>query len=240
MVGCPGVEPGYSLLMSFSLGHGKRLDVGDIGVPAEVLPGYDHGPIDLGGWFGADRADLPLELEIGSGKGTFLVQQATRMPEVNYLGIEWAKAFWRYAADRCRRHALANVRLVRDDAAGFVRQYVGNEVFRQVHIYFPDPWPKKRHHKRRIIQAGFLGELHRVLTPACENDASAGIVRLATDHADYFQWMQAEAAKVEDLFDRQPFVRPESAGQGELVGTNFERKYRREGRPFEGMVLLKR
>lgn len=65
-------------------------------------------------------------------------------------------------------------------------------------------------------------------------------IHLATDHADYFEWMQEHAAKVTDLFDRQPFVSPRSAGEGEMVGTNFERKYRQEGRVFQGMVLVKR
>ena len=226
--------------MSFSLGNGKTLDVGDIGILAEDLPGYDHGPVDVKAWFGPDRAHLPLELEIGSGKGTFLVQQASQTPDINYLGIEWAKAFWRYAADRCRRHAMANVRLVRDDAAAFVRQYVPDQTFHQVHIYFPDPWPKKRHNKRRIVQAPFLRELHRVLESTSPHDANAGVIRLATDHADYFEWMQIEAGKVEDIFIREPFVSPESASEGELVGTNFERKYRDQGRHFQGMILRKR
>ena len=104
---------------------------------------------------------------------------------------------------------------------------------RRVHIYFPDPWPKARHHKRRTVQAPFLRHLHRVLR-------AGGEVRLATDHDDYFQWMQDHAAQVADLFERQPFERPGSAEAGELVGTNFERKYRREGRAFYAMTLAKR
>jgi tRNA (guanine-N7-)-methyltransferase len=218
----------------------------------------------------------PIELEIGSGKGTFLVQQAQRYPGVDYLGIEWAKAFWRYAADRARRRGLENVRLLRCDAAVFVRHYVPDSVFRQVHIYFPDPWPKKRHHKRRLIQAEFLRELHRVLVPAeaagmsgvskvskvsevsgvskvsgvsgvSEVSGGSGVsggdtagVRIATDHADYFEWMREQVEQVTDLFDRLGFESPGSAGEGEWVGTNFERKYRREGRPFYGMILRKR
>ena len=65
-------------------------------------------------------------------------------------------------------------------------------------------------------------------------------MRIATDHGDYYQWMLDETAKVADLFERMPFASPESAAQGELVGTNFERKYRREGRPFYGLILRKR
>jgi len=218
--------------MSLSLGHGKPLDVGDIGIADDQLPPFDQGPLDLPAWFGPDRANRPLELEIGSGKGAFLVQQAALSPEVNYLGIEWAKAFWRYAADRCRRRGLANVRLVRTDAAAFVRQYAPDAVFRQIHIYFPDPWPKKRHHKRRIIQATVLTELHRSLKPG-------GLIRIVTDHQDYFRSMRDHAAQVADRLEPLPFASLESAGRGELVGTNFERKYRRQGRPFCGMILEK-
>jgi tRNA G46 methylase TrmB len=63
---------------------------------------------------------------------------------------------------------------------------------------------------------------------------------MATDHEDYFHWMEDHAAQVVDLYERLPFVSPASAGDGELVGTNFERKYRREGRPFNAMILRKR
>jgi tRNA (guanine-N7-)-methyltransferase len=160
------------------------------------------------------------------------VQEAERTPEVDYLGIEWARQFWAYAADRVRRHGLSNVKLLRADAAVFVRAYVPAAVFRQVHIYFPDPWPKKRHHKRRLIQAPFLRELHRVLQPQ-------GQVRIATDHSEYFAWMNEHIALVGDLFAVLPFESPTSAGAGELVGTNFERKYRREGRPFHALRLRK-
>jgi tRNA (guanine-N7-)-methyltransferase len=174
-----------------------------------------------------------MDLEIGSGKGTFLVQQSALEPDTDFLGIEWAKAYWRHAADRLRRRGCENVRILWADATVFVKFYVGDAVLRRVHIYFPDPWPKKRHHKRRSVQAPFLRELHRVLQPD-------GEVRLATDHAEYFQWMEEHAAHVADLFDRQPFEKPGSEGEGELVGSNFERKYRREGRPFHAMRLIKK
>jgi tRNA (guanine-N7-)-methyltransferase len=218
--------------MGLSLSHGKTLDPGGHGI--EALPPLGATPqasrLDPRLWFPVDRRGLPLELEIGSGKGTFLVQQAERLPEVNFLGVEYAKAFWRYAADRARRRALPNVRLLHADAAVFVAWHAPDAVFRQVHIYFPDPWPKKRHHKRRLIQDEFLRQLHRVL-------ADGGMARLVTDHDGYFAWMADHAARAAGLFERLPFDRPVSAAEGEVVGTNFERKYRREGRPFNAMTL---
>lgn len=217
--------------------HGKQWDVGRIGLDKDQLPHFEHGRLDLLAWFDPDGRAYPLELEIGSGKGTFLVQQAAACPQVNYIGIEYARAFWRYAADRCRRHDLRNVRLLHTEADFFIRNYVPDHCFRQVHIYFPDPWPKKRHHKRRLIQAPFLVELHRILRPVDAAEPACGQVRIATDHSDYFRWMEDHAAQVEHLFERLAFESPDSAGEGELVGTNFERKYRREGRPFHGMIL---
>ncbi|MEM9916054.1 MAG: tRNA (guanosine(46)-N7)-methyltransferase TrmB [Planctomycetota bacterium] len=223
-----------------------RLDVTGTGFSQDDLPELDHGPLDLPTWFKFASADSTstsasgggaegraFDLEIGSGKGTFLVQQAGLEPDVDFLGIEWSKKFWRLAADRARRHGLGNVRLLWADATVFVRNFVADKALRRVHIYFPDPWPKARHNKRRSVQAPFLRELHRVLQPA-------GEVRLATDHAEYFEWMEDHAAQVADLFERVAFERPASAGEGELVGTNFERKYIREGREFQAMILVKR
>jgi len=216
--------------------HGKKLDVGDIGLLQEELPPLDQGPLDLHAWFDTQTRSAPqapLELEIGSGKGGFLVEQARLTPNVNYIGIEWAKPYWKHTADRCRRHGLTNVKMLRCEAGAFVRNYAPDKIFRQVHIYFPDPWPKKRHHKRRLIQAPFLSELHCVLE-------SGGMIRIATDHQEYFQWMVEHLQQVPQLFERLPFESPEAAGEGELVGSNFERKYRREARPFCAMILRKR
>lgn len=218
--------------MAHGISGSREYDVQGFGFLQDDLPPLDGGFIDLKGWFGC-LAHQPLELEIGSGKGTFLVQQATATPGVNYIGLEWAKAYWRAAADRARRHDLKNVRVVRTEAAAFVRSYVAPEALRQVHIYFPDPWPKARHNKRRIVQEPFL----RTLVEKLED---GGRIRLATDHSDYFAWMEEHAAQAADVLERLPYESPESAGEGELVGSNFERKYKREGRPFHGMVLRKK
>ncbi|MEE9404237.1 MAG: tRNA (guanosine(46)-N7)-methyltransferase TrmB [Algisphaera sp.] len=214
-----------------------RLDIGHHGYSQDDLPELDHGPLNLQSYFGfpasPTSAARPLELEIGSGKGTFLVQQASLQPNTDFLGIEYAKPFWRHAADRCRRRKLENVRLLWADATVFARNYIPNMGLHRIHLYFPDPWPKKRHNKRRSFQAPFLRELHRLLEPA-------GEIHVATDHLDYFAWMEDHAAQVADLYERLAFVPPASAGEGELVGTNFERKYRVEGRTFNAMVLRKR
>jgi tRNA (guanine-N7-)-methyltransferase len=226
--------------MTGSLSRGKPMEVGGYGIGNDELPALSTGPVDLRGWFGQERPARPLELEIGSGKGTFGVAYASQRPEVNLVGLEWAKAYWRYAADRARRHGLDNVRMVRADAAMFVRQYVPDQCIRQVHVYHPDPWPKKRHHKRRLIQQTLLHQLYRVLLPASEADPEAGLVRITTDHAGYFAWIEEAATETGGWFEKLTFEPPLPTAEGELVGTNFERKYREEGRSFYGLMLRKR
>src|SRR5690606_32560453 len=113
------------------------------------------------------------------------------------LGVEYARAYWRHAADRARRRGLENVRVLHCEAGLLLRHYVAADSLRRVHVYFPDPWPKKRHHKRRLIQSPTLRLFHRALEPG-------GEVRLATDHGEYFEQMQAAAAEVSDLFERLP------------------------------------
>ena len=216
--------------MSFGLSRGRALSHDGYGLTQSDLPPFDEGRVDPREWF--DSPARPFEMEIGSGKGTFLIQQAGQHPDVNYLGIEWAGEFFRYAADRIRRHALANVRMLHADATEFIRFWCADGVASVIHLYFSDPWPKARHHKRRVVQDSTLREFHRLLTPG-------GELRLVTDHDDLWSWYEAHAARNTHLFERVPFAPPGSADAGELVGTNFERKYRREGRPFHVMTLVR-
>ncbi|MEQ9454959.1 MAG: hypothetical protein RLN76_10260 [Phycisphaeraceae bacterium] len=223
----------------------SKLDPGTFGVPAEALPSFDDPPVSPHTWFGTppdtDPASLPpIELEIGSGKGTFLVQQALAEPNTRFLGMEYARAYYRYTADRLRRRNITNARMLHAEAAAFLRFAMPNHVFRQVHLYFPDPWPKKRHHKRRFFQLSNLEQVHRVLIDPHPEDPDSGQLRVATDHADYYAWMQEHAALAAHLFERLPYQPPASASESEVVGSNFERKYIAEGRAFHGMILRKR
>ncbi len=177
------------------------------------------GPVDLGAVFGNAR---PVEVEIGVGKGTFLLARAAARPEVNFLGIEYAGAYCRYAADRCRRAALTNVRMLHADAAGFFRACLPDASLQRVHIYFPDPWPKRRHHRRRLIQPAFLNDVRRVLR-------AGGQLLIVTDHMGYFRQIRAVLERAAG-FARVAF--PKMSSGGEFVGTNFERKYIAQGRPF--------
>jgi tRNA (guanine-N7-)-methyltransferase len=207
------------------------LDIAGFGLTRADLPPLDAGRFDPRALF--EHPSRPLEIEIGSGKGTFLVQQATLQPETNFLGFEWANEYFRFAADRMRRRNLANVRIVHDDATEFLRHRCTDEVAAVIHLYFSDPWPKTRHHKRRVVQDATLAEFHRVLQ-------SGGELRLVTDHDELWAWYLERVARNGHLFERREFQSPASASEGEIVGSNFERKYRREGRPFHAMTLVKR
>jgi len=219
--------------MSFGLGHGRELDVTGVGIEGAKLPPFDPAQpqsmrIDPRAWF--DQPNRPFDVEIGSGKGTFLLQQGELEPGTNFLGIEWTGEFFRYAADRVRRQQLQNVRLLWADATEFVRFRMPDDCVRVIHLDFSDPWPKSRHLKRRVVQDASLREFHRVLV-------SGGELRLVTDHDDLWVWYEEHAKRNAGLFERVGFERPLSAADGEFVGTNFERKYRREGRPFHAMTL---
>jgi tRNA (guanine-N7-)-methyltransferase len=182
----------------------------------------------------------PLEIELGSGKGTFLCQQAPMELNKLFLGIEWSAPFYRYAADRARRAQMFNVQMLRVDGPVFIHHFVADRSVRQFHWYFPDPWPKARHNRRRTFQEGFLRDLHRVLIDPVAQQPDTGRIRVVTDHLDYWEWMQVEADKVADIFEREDYVPPISAGPGEFVGSNFERKYIVEGRRIQGMILRKK
>jgi tRNA (guanine-N7-)-methyltransferase len=204
------------------------LNVEGVGVDADSLPR----PIVWRDLFGNGH---PVELEIGIGKGTFLTEQAKARPEVNFFGIEWANWFWRYASDRLRRNGCTNARAVRAEALFFLREHVPDASIAVLHVYFPDPWPKKRHHKRRLIQEPFMIQAKRVLAPG-------GRLQIVTDHKGYFEENiepALNAASTAGWLKIVDYNRPGSAGEGEFVGTNFERKYQREGRPFYAMAAVK-
>jgi len=178
------------------------------------------GPLDLPVAFGNAR---PVELEIGSGKGTFLLARAAARPDLNFLGLEWARAYCHYAADRIRRAGLGNVRMLRSEAGSFCRTCLADRSIWRVHVYFPDPWPKRRHHHRRLIQPAFLAQVKRILQPG-------GQLIIVTDHLGYFSHIQRVLGEVRG-FARVDFPRM-TGRDGEIVGTNFERKYIGQGRSF--------
>jgi len=175
----------------------------------------------------------PVHVEIGSGKGTFLLHQARAQPSDNFLGIEWANRYYRYAVDRIGRWGLTNVRIIRTDAAGFIAESVPEDSVDCFHVYFPDPWPKKRHHKRRFLCPANAEQLVRCLK-------TTGQLRIVTDHADYFEQIRKVIAAKSDKLEEIDFIRPAGAEEGEWAGTNYERKYVKDQRPIYTIAVQKK
>ena len=174
----------------------------------------------------------PVHIEIGTGKGTFLLNQAGAQPGDNFLGIEWARKYYRYAVDRIGRWGLTNVRITRTDAATFLADFVPDNSVECFHIYFPDPWPKKRHHKRRFICPANLEHLLRCLK-------TGGQLKIATDHADYFEQIKKVLTSRNEKLQEIDFLPTAGAEASEWVGTNFERKYLKDQRPIYTLAVKK-
>jgi tRNA (guanine-N7-)-methyltransferase len=163
----------------------------------------------------------PLEIDVGSGKGLFLVRAARARPAHDFLGVEIAAKYARFAAARLAREELSNARIVCGDAARLFREGLPDRASVAVHLYFPDPWWKKRHHKRRLISAAFVREVVRVLAPG-------GVLHYWTDVPE--QFAQSIALFAAEPALAGPLDVPEAPAQHELdYQTNFERRMRREG-----------
>jgi tRNA (guanine-N7-)-methyltransferase len=173
-------------------------------------------------WVEVFSNEHPVEIEIGIGKGRFILDAARRREDVNYVGVEWAMKYLRMAHARCVRRELSNLRFVRADAREFVEFFVPERSVNAYHIYFPDPWPKKRHHKRRLFNREFLNEVERTLIPG-------GLLWLATDFAEYFEVMEdvlRESDRLQEI-DRV----------WDGAKTNYEEKYLAVGKPIYRRVL---
>jgi tRNA (guanine-N7-)-methyltransferase len=172
-----------------------------------------------------------VELEIGCGKGGFLLRRATEFPDRRFVGIEWANKFYKFAADRMARWHITNVRILRTDAEVFVKRHLAPDSLSALHIYHPDPWPKKRHHKRRLIQAEFVESAIRTLTTGARWSVQ-------TDHEEYFDQIQ-HLLRNHNRLGEVPFESDDASIIDGKVQTNFEVKYRREGRPIYRLACIK-
>jgi len=158
----------------------------------------------------------PVVLEIGSGKGRFLIATATERPDLNLVGVEKSLHYHRLIRDRVAKRHLQNVRLINHDAFLVLRDMVPDASLAEIHIYFPDPWPRKKEQKRRIIRAEVLEQIRRTLV-------DGGSAIYVTDHRDYFE---VAAPLIEQHFRAERRI----PGPDDAPRTNYEAKYRAEGR----------
>jgi tRNA (guanine-N7-)-methyltransferase len=134
-------------------------------------------PWDAGVLFGSDA---PLEVEVGTGKGLFLQTAAAAVPQHNFLGLEIAQKYARYAAARVAKCGLPNALVVNGDAQRVFAELLPDESLSSIHVYFPDPWWKKRHHKRRVMNERFVRDVARTL-------GRQGALHFWTDVLEYFE-----------------------------------------------------
>lgn len=139
------------------------------------------GPLDVEAWFGRDA---PLVVEIGPGMGETTAELAAAAPEVNYLAVEVYQPGLAQLMMRAEERGLDNLRLVRGDAVVLLEEHVEPGSLAELRIFYPDPWPKARHHKRRLVQPRFVALVADRLAPG-------GVLRMATDWEHYAEQMMA-------------------------------------------------
>jgi tRNA (guanine-N7-)-methyltransferase len=158
----------------------------------------------------------PLEVELGSGDGSFLVNHARLHPERNFMGVERLLGRLRKLDRKARRASLANLRGLRIESAYLMEYLLPRQAVSAIHVYFPDPWPKRKHRKNRLINSHFT-EI------ACKALAPGGTVYLRTDDADYFNQMTT-------VFAANPAFQPvETPADLSAVVTDFERNFNARG-----------
>jgi tRNA (guanine-N7-)-methyltransferase len=171
--------------------------------------------LDLGRVFPKQQ---PLEVELGSGDGSFLVNWCKAHPEQNFLGIERLLGRIRKIERRGRRAGLSNLKVIRIESSYFLQHLLPERSCAAIHVYFPDPWPKRRHQKYRLINENFPALARRVLTPG-------GRVFLRTDNPPYFDQMLG-------VFAAAPFFAPVPTPPDlELLTTDFEAEFTAKGIP---------
>lgn len=186
-------------------------------LPDYAIP-YTDNPVELATIFG--RA-APTWLEIGFGNGDVLLNMAGRHPEVNILGAEVHESGIGHALIGMEAQQLDNVRFVQHDAMEVLENMLTPGSLDKVLLLFPDPWHKKRHHKRRIVQTDFLNAVARALS-------SGGVLHCATDWEEYGQWM-IEKLEQDDRFINQAGAGNASPRPDWRPVTRFERRGHRLG-----------
>jgi tRNA (guanine-N7-)-methyltransferase len=174
-------------------------------------------------WRAMFERDAPVEVEVGCGKGLFLAGAAAARPENNFLGIELATRYARFAAARLAKLDLANARLVHGDAKRLFAELLPDECLAAVHVYFPDPWWKAKHKKRRVMTDEFVHNIERALRPG-------GTLHFWTDVEEYFQETLGLLAQIPRLTG--PLTVAEREATHDLdYRTHFERRMRLHGKP---------
>jgi len=194
--------------------------------PDGPRPPLDDGRLDAAAWFGRQA---PLRLEIGSGMGETTAALAAAEPDADHVAVEVYPPGLAQLLMRLEERGLTNLRLLRGDAVVVLEDLVAPDALAGLRVFYPDPWPKRRHHKRRLIQPATVALMASRLAPGAT-------LHLATDVADYAEWM-LEVTDAEPRLDNphggfapRPAWRPR---------TKFEARAEQAGRPSRDLLLVR-
>ncbi|MEM1296690.1 MAG: tRNA (guanosine(46)-N7)-methyltransferase TrmB [Verrucomicrobiota bacterium] len=171
--------------------------------------------------------EAPMELDLGCGDGGFLMAMAAEFPDRNFIGVERLLGRVRAVCRKADRRSLENVRVLRLDSAYAVGRLLPKNAFSRVHLLFPDPWPKKKHQKRRIVTPEFVAAIHELLE-------SGGEFLFKTDHEEYFEHARQVILDFEAM-ESVPW--PDDAFY--YAETDFERQWKEEGKRIQGVRVRK-
>ncbi len=164
----------------------------------------------------------PLHVDLGCGEGSFLCALAQRLPDKNFLGIE--RLLGRIRSSVRKAASLGNVRLLQMESSYAARYLLPAGSVETFYLLFPDPWPKRRHHRRRIVTQDFLNRVHTALE-------KSGVIYIATDHLDYFGKINEIARSTSGFAIAKLDV--------ELPPSGFELIFRQKGAPIHWLALRK-
>jgi tRNA (guanine-N7-)-methyltransferase len=203
----------------------ERWSLAEVGAPVELDRLLPPAPVTAAGDGPGAGAGGPWELEIGFGKGRYLLRRARESPERRFLGIEMAARYFRIMVDRARRRGLGNVLGIRGEALYALSAVLPRGFAEVTHVYHPDPWPKARHHKRRLFDPLTVDLVLGTVRPG-------GTLCFATDHLEYGE-------VVVELLESHPDLAVHRLDGPWPDGprTNYEAKYVEEGRPILRLVV---
>ncbi|MSR77998.1 MAG: hypothetical protein EXS63_07235 [Candidatus Omnitrophica bacterium] len=201
----------------------KREGFGWIPAQAESIPER----ICFEEWFGNDH---PVEVELGCGKGKFLLARAQANSKINFIGIDWSRKWLSIGAERSVGQEISHVKWVWGRVSVLLAR-IPSQSISIFHIYFPDPWPKRKHQERRLICAELIDELQGLLKPG-------GRIEIATDFQDYFEAIKKSVGRVQTNWSRLRMSMNERLFSPDIK-TSYEIKYEACGKPLYYMELVK-
>ena len=184
-----------------------------------------------GKWAEVFGNDHPIHIEVGMGKGQFIIEMARRNPEVNYIGIEKYSSFLVRAVEKLEDFEQDNLRLIRMDAENIEEVFDKDEVDR-IYLNFSDPWPKDRHAKRRLTSTRFLERYNNILTPE-------GRVMFKTDNKDLFDFSLEQVEEAGWILENHTYDLHHSEYNEGNVMTEYEEKFSAKGNPICRLVAYR-